>query len=131
MALLDALGTVLQTASVGTLATSIFLSRSPDTPDACVTVYESGSGETMYTHGTAGAALNMTNVQVVCRGAREDYPTARSKVDAVIAAFEAVNETTTDGVRLLRIEKLGQAIPMGYDDNDRPSVAINFRVTHG
>ena len=130
MALLDALGTVLQSASVGTLATSIFLSRRPETPDSLVTVFESGAGEAIYTHRSAGAVLHKTNVQVVARADREDYPAARTKIAAVVAAFEAVDELTTDGVRLLRIEQLGQPVPMGYDENDRPMVAMNFTVTH-
>lgn len=128
--ILYAVGTVLQSAGVGTLASTLFLSRSPETPDACVTVYESGAGSVIYTHGSSGAALYRTNVQVVARAAREDYPAARSKITAVVAALEAVNETTADSVRLLRVEQIGRPVPMGYDDNDRPRVAMNFTVTH-
>ena len=45
MTVLDALGDYLVTNSIGTLATTIFLARMPDSPDACVTLYESqGAG---------------------------------------------------------------------------------------
>jgi hypothetical protein len=128
--ILDAIGSVLQTAGIGTSGTNLFLSRSPDTPDACVVVYESGAGSVMYTQGTSGPALYKTNIQVVARAAREDYPTARTKISAVATALEAVNETTASGIRLLRAEQLGRPIPMGYDGNDRPEIALNFTVTH-
>ena len=128
--ILDAIGSVLQTAGVGTLGTNLFLSRSPDTPDACVTIYESGTGYPIYTHGTTGAALSVTNVQVMSRGAREDYETARTKITTVTTALEAVKETTASGIRLLRIEQLGRPVPLGYDDSDRPTIAMTYSVTH-
>jgi hypothetical protein len=128
--ILDGVGAVLQAAGVGTLGTNLFLSRQPDTPDACVTVVESGAGVNIYTHGVIGNALTMTNIQVTARAAREDYQSARSTITSVISALEAVAETTASSVRLLRVESLGRPIPMGYDGNDRPEIAMNFTVTH-
>jgi hypothetical protein len=129
--ILDAIGSVLQTASVGTLGTNLFLSRMPETPDAAVSAYESGAGYAIYTQGSTGSApLEVTNIQIVARAAREDYVTARSKISQVIAALESVSETSTSGIRLLRIEQSGRPIPLGYDDNDRPEIAMNFTVTH-
>lgn len=129
--ILDAIGSVLQTAAVGTLGTDLFLSRTPDTPDACVTVLESGTGYVMYTHGTTGPALYVTNVQVITRGVREDYETPRTKITAVATALEAVNETTASSIRLLRIEQIARPVPLGYDDNERPRISQTFSVTHG
>lgn len=129
--ILDSIGAVLQSASVGTLGTTIFLSRFPSTPDACVTVYETGAGYPLYTQGSSGAArLSITNVQVVARSTREDYEAARTKITAVIAALEAINETTAASIRLLRAERVGSVVPLGFDDNDRPRVAVTFMVTH-
>ena len=127
--ILDAVGTVLQTAGVGTLGTSIFLSRSPETPDACVTVHETGAGYPVYTHGTSGSALLVENIQVVARAGREDYVAARAKITAVITAMEAINNTVASGVTLLRAEQLNRPQPLGYDDNDRPRIAMTFTVT--
>lgn len=128
--ILDAVGTVLQTAGIGTLGTTIFLSRSPDTPDACVVVHESGAGYPIYTHGSSGSALLVTNVQVIARAGREDYQAARTKITAVITAMEAIANTTASGVTLLRAEQLNRPQPLGYDDNDRPRISMNFTVTH-
>ena len=128
--ILDAVGSILQTAGVGTAGTDLFLSRRPETPDVCVTVYESGTGYPIYTHGANGAALYSTNIQVTARAEREDYPAARTKITAVITAMEAVRDSTISGITILRIEQFGRPIPMGYDGNDRPTVAMNFSVTH-
>lgn len=128
---LDAIGSVLQTAGVGTLGTTVFLSRSPSTPDACVTVYETGAGYPIYTQGSSGSArLSVTNIQVIARAGREDYESARSKATAVVAALEAINETTAATIRLLRAERVGAVSSLGFDDNDRPRVSVTFSVTH-
>jgi hypothetical protein len=130
MALLDALGSIAESAGIGTLATTIFLSRMPDTPDACVTIVESGSGNTIYMMKTVSGSLYQTNVQVMARGVREDYPNTRTKIDDTITAFETVNEQVISGFRVLRIEQIGRPVSVGYDENERPKVAMNFRVTH-
>ena len=130
-AILDAVGSVLQTAGVGTLASTLFLSRMPDSPDANVTVYETGAGYPIYTQGTIGPVLMVTNIQIVARGAREDYQTPRTKIQSVMTAMENINETTASSIRLLRAEQSGQPVPLGFDDNERQRIAITFAVTHG
>ncbi len=128
--ILDVVGSVLQTAGVGTLGTTLFLSRSPASPDACVTVLETGSGAPTYTFRSSGAALTTTNVQVVARAALEDYPAARTKIESAVAAMEAVNDISVSGTRLLRAELVGQPTPLGPDGNERPRIAATFAVLH-
>ena len=128
--ILDAVGSILQTAGVGTAGTNLFLSRMPETPDACVTAYETGNGYAMYTHGTSGSALQVTNIQIVARGTREDYQGPRAKITAVTSAFEAVSEATWSGIRILRMEQIARPAPLGYDDNDRPRITMTYVVTH-
>jgi hypothetical protein len=128
---LDAVGSVLQAAGVGTLATNIFLSRMPDTPEANVTVYETGAGYPIYTQGTTGPALMVTNIQIIARAGREDYQAARNKISAAMTAMEAINETTAASVRLLRAEQVSTIVPLGFDDNERQRISVTFAVTHG
>lgn len=129
--ILDAVGTALQSAAVGTLGTSLYLSRMPASPDAAVTVYETGAGYPLYVQGsTSGAALIVANIQVVARGAREDYQAARTKIAAVTAALEALSESTISGIRILRVEQVGTPSPLGLDDNDRPRVSMTYTVTY-
>lgn len=128
--ILDVIGTALQSAGVGTLGSSIFLSRMPASPDAAVTVYETGAGYPLYTQGSAGgAALIVANIQVVARAAREDYQAARTKISAVTVALETLADSTISGIRILRIERVGSPSPLGLDDNDRPRVSMTYTVT--
>lgn len=129
--LLDAVGGALDDASIGVLGTDIFLSRSPVTPDECFVVYETGAGYPIYTQGSTNTArLNVANVQVVCRAAREDYETARTNLSGVVTALESLTESTIDGIRVLRIEQIGSVSSLGFDDNERPRVAATFSVTY-
>jgi len=129
--ILDVIGSALQSAGVGTLGSTIFLSRSPASPDAAVTIYETGAGYPLYTQGsTSGAALIVSNVQVVARAAREDYQSARSKITDATAALEALSNSTISGIVVLRVEQVGTPSPLGLDDNDRPRVAMTYTVTY-
>ena len=129
--ILDAMGTVLQSAGVGTLGSTIFLSRSPSTPDACVTLYETGAGYPVYTQGSGvGPSLTVANIQAVARSGREDYEAARTKISAVCSAFEAIAHSTVSSIQLLRVQQSGTPTPLGLDDNDRPRIAITFTVTY-
>lgn len=129
--ILDVVGSALQTAGVGTLGSTIFLSRAPASPDALVTIYETGAGYPLYTQGsTSGAALIVANIQVVARAAREDYQAARTKITDATTALEALNDSTISGIRILRVEQVGTPTPLGLDDNDRPRVAMTYTVTY-
>lgn len=129
--LLDAIGGALDDASVGVLGTDLFLSRAPSTPDECLIVYETGAGYPIYTQGSVNTArLNVANVQVVSRGTREDYETARANVSAAIAALEGLADSTIDGIRVLRCELVGSVSSLGFDDNERPRVAATLSVTY-
>jgi hypothetical protein len=129
--ILDAIGTALQSAGVGTLGSTIFLSRMPASPDVAVTAYETGAGYPLYTQGnTSGASLIVANIQVVARDAREDYQAARTKIADVTAALEAVSNSTISGIVILRVEQVGTPSPLGLDDNDRPRVAMTYAVTY-
>ena len=129
--ILDVIGSALQTAGVGTLGSTIFLSRSPASPDAVVTIYETGAGYPLYTQwNTSGAALIVANIQVVARATREDYQAARSKITDAIAALEALSNSTISGIVILRVEQVGTPSPLGLDDNDRPRVAMTFAVAY-
>jgi hypothetical protein len=74
MAILDALGAYLQTQGQGTLATDIFLARMPDTPDACVTLYENQGVGPDHTFGSSVKAIDHQRVRIYCRAARKRLP---------------------------------------------------------
>lgn len=126
---LEAVGSYLQTNSQGTLGTNMFYGRMPDAPDVCIAIYEYEGQPPMENFGASAFSLEMPRVQVVCRAAREDYPTARDKAVTIRALLAAMTEVTVGSTRILRVQSLGSVVPLGFDTNDRPKFAINFQVT--
>jgi len=131
MAILDALGTYLASQGQGTLATDIFLARAPDTPDACVTLYESAGSGPDHTFGTGVYAIDHQRIRVVCRAARNDYPAARSKAVAVRAILGAVRGTTLSGVVILTILATSEVYPLNRDGDDRALIGCDYTVWLG
>ena len=131
MAILDALGTYLASQGQGTLATDIFLARAPDTPDACVTLYESAGSGPDHTFGAGVYAIDHQRIRVVCRAARNDYPAARSKAVAVRAVLGAVRGTTLSGVVILTILATSEVYPLNRDGDDRALIGCDYTVWLG
>ena len=131
MAILDALGTYLASQGQGTLATDIFLARAPDTPDACVTLYESAGSGPDHTFGAGVYAIDHQRIRVVCRAARNDYPAARSKAVAVRAILGAVRDSTLSGVVILTILATSEVYPLNRDGDDRALIGCDYTVWLG
>jgi len=131
MAILDALGTYLASQGQGTLATDIFLARAPDTPDACVTLYESAGSGPDHTFGAGVYAIDHQRIRVVCRAARNDYPAARTKAVAVRAILGAVRDTTLSGVVILTILATSEVYPLSRDGDDRALIGCDYTVWLG
>ena len=128
MAILDALGTYLQTQGQGTLATDIFLARMPADPDACVTLYENSGVGPDHTFGAGVKAIDHQRVRVYCRAARNDYPAARTKAENVRAVLGAIRNTTLSGVSILCVLSTSELYPLQRDDDDRVLVGCDFTV---
>ena len=131
MAILDALGTYLASQGQGTLATNIFLARAPDTPDACVTLYESAGGGPDHTFGTGVYAIDHQRIRVICRAARNDYPAARDKAVAVRAVLGAIRDTTLSGVKVLTMLATSEVYPLSRDGDDRALIGCDYTVWLG
>lgn len=126
MAILDALGAYLQTAGVGTLGTSLFLSQLPETPDAAVALYELAPMTPGYTFGAAVTAVERPRIRAVCRAARNDYPTARAKAEQVRAALGAIRSQTLSGIVIECVLDDSGVYPLGLDASERPAIAVTF-----
>jgi hypothetical protein len=112
-------------AAVGTFGTDLFVSREPASPDAVVTVYDTGG---FPPDPNAGIGLQYPTVQVRVRGVKGGYTAASVKARAVHDALHGVTEASWNGSRYLWV--FGQQDPMflGYDESDRPLFAQNFRL---
>lgn len=124
--ILEAVGDYLQAQGQGTLGATLFLGVMPESPDACVCVYEGPGLSPMETMGAGAFAVDQPGLQVISRGVRGDYPGARDKARAVRLLLAAVIETSLSGLHVMRISADGSLLPMGEDQNGRPMISMNF-----
>lgn len=128
MALLDAVGSILQTGGVGTLATNLFLSQMGDSPDACVVVLENQGGTPDYTFGSSVTQVDRPRIRVVARAAANDYVSAKTKIEAVRTVLGAVRNQTLEGVTIMCVLDTTGSYPLAFDDEDRPLLGCDFAV---
>lgn len=128
MAILDSLGAYLQTQGLGTVATNIFYTRMPETPDVCVALYENTGTGPDHVFGASVKAIDHQRIRVYCRAARNDYPAARSKAESVRAVLGAIRNTTLSGVSILCVLSTSELYPVKRDNDDRAYVGCDFTV---
>jgi hypothetical protein len=129
MTILEAVGDFLQASNKGTLGATIFLGLMPESPDACLCVYETSGFSPMETMGAGAIAVDRPGLQIIARAVRGDYPGARDAADGARLLLAGVTETTLSGVHVMRISPEGSILPMGEDQDGRPMVSVNFACT--
>jgi len=128
MALLDAVGSILQTGSIGTLATDLFLSQMPDDPDLCVVVLENTGASPDMTFGTSVATIEKPRIRVVARASQNDYVTCKTKIEAARTVLGAVRNQTLQSTKIICILDTTGTYPLNFDGEDRPLLACDFAV---
>jgi len=127
--LLDDIGAYLVTQSIGTLGSDLFLGWLPDTPDTCVAVIEGIGDEALETLGsTSSTNMEQPALQIICRGAPDDYNTPRIKAEAVKAALQDVANQVLTSTLYYRIRMRHPPWPMGKDENKRFMLSTNYDV---
>lgn len=125
MAVLDALGARLVSSGVGTLGTDLWLAQMQNSPDASVVLIEQQGGVD-HVFGASVAGTYRHTVLVVARAGRNDYPSARTKMQAVQASLGAIRNQTISGVAFMSVLDTTGLYPAGMDGDERPMVACEF-----
>jgi hypothetical protein len=128
MSVLEALADRLNSASVAVTATNLFIGLMPDTPDACVAIYEYAGAPPMEVFRSNDATLEQPSIQVMTRAGRNDYPTARALIESVRDTLTAITDETISGVRFLRVTNQSAINALGTDDKDRPEFSLALRA---
>jgi hypothetical protein len=114
-------------ASQGTLGTNLFLATLPESPDVCTAIYENSGTPPAFTMGSGGIVIDYPMLQIISRATKEDYPTARDKIEDIRNLLASITDVTISGVHVLRIEPMGSVNPLGIDPKQRPLLSVNFR----
>lgn len=125
--LIESLADYIQTNGLGTVGTNVFIGKQPATPDYCVTLYEYEGMAPLEHFGSAPYSVDKPRIQVMVRGAQNDYPAARDGLQAIRVLLAGITDTTISGVRILRVASVGSLIPLGLDTQDRPQLTANFQ----
>ena len=126
MSYLDHVCSYVDGATAFTESTNLFKGLMPETPDTCVTLYETPGRQPSEQMGNSQGGTERPNLQVISRAS--DYVTARTNAQTVWNALRLVTEQTLSGVRYLRIQPLQSPFLLNRDDNQRVRVAFNCMV---
>ena len=129
MATLSEMATFIASACSLTVGTTVFRGTLPATPDACCAIYEYGGEAPTTTFGVAAIALEYPRVQIVFRGARNDYDAPRALAETAYRACAAANHQSLSSTRYLAMEPLQSPFLLRRDENERVVIAFNVRLT--
>jgi len=128
MSVLEALGDKLQTDGVATVATNLFIGIMPDSPDLCVALYEYSGASPLEVLRDNDATLERPSIQVMTRGARNDYPAARTLIENVRDSLTSITDQTISTVRFLRVHHQSAINSLGTDENERPEFSLSLQA---
>jgi len=124
--LLDEIGTRLTGQGVASTAStaSWFLAKGflPPTPDKVIALFETGG---FPNDGHESALIDRPTFQVRVRGDAFGYSTARTKSAAARTALE-IGNASLSGRYYVHVVAQGEPVSLGQDENNRPSVVMNF-----
>jgi hypothetical protein len=125
--MLEALADRLTSASVATTAVNLFIGLMPDQPDLCAALYEYAGAAPLEVLRNNAATLERPSIQVMTRGARNDYPAARALIEAIRDNLTGVTDVEISGIRFLRVNQISSINALGTDDNDRPRFTLSLQ----
>lgn len=115
------IGSILQSAGVGTVGTDIFLGKLPATPDNCVAVFEyAGEPPDLHWNG------EYPGLQILVRN--KNYDTGRQKIEQVKNILHGMAETVINNHRYLLIRANQSPFLLERDENGRAIFVCNFRI---
>lgn len=130
MPLLDALATYIDAQTALTAATDLFKQFLPDSPDACVAIFEYAGLPPIHTFGAnTQAILERPKFQVICRNAAGEYDLARSQAETLYTLLEKLSDTSLSGTLYIRIEALHSPFALEPDAKGRTLVACSYLAT--
>lgn len=103
---------------------AVYVSKQPDTPNQCITIYNSGGLEP-----NPRWLLDFPSVQVRVRGGIGDGENAWIKAKEVRDRLLGKQSyTASNGDRIVHINGIGDIALTGYDDQHRPEYVFNLRL---
>ena len=114
---------MLVDAGIGTFGADLFISQMPDTPNACVGLYDTGGYQP-----EANYVYDRPTVMARIRGDIGGYINAYGKAEDIKGELHGLTNETWNSTRYVQILCQSDIMFLGYDDNNRPLLSINFAI---
>jgi hypothetical protein len=101
----------------------LHISEMPSTPDACISVHDSGGPPP-----SALFTLERPTVQVRVRAEKGHYEAGHATAAAIRDLLNGMHGFTLNGSRYISIFATSDVIPLGNDQNRRPEFTVNFQI---
>ena len=112
------------------LGSNLHLSKMPDSPVYCVTLYDSGGLDreilTGATEGSTDVSLEKPFFQIRMRDT--GYEGVMTKASEIASYLHGLGGVEVNSTLYMAIIMQGDILFLEYDENKRPLVAMNFRV---
>lgn len=126
MTVLDEVAALLASASLGVVGADLFIGTLPNDPPACCAIYEYGGLEPTGQFGATGIQHESPAIQVVFRGAPNDYNGPRVKAAAAFQALTNVETQSLGGTFYHWIHAIQSPFFLQRDDAQRILIACNY-----
>lgn len=124
--IIDEIATYLQEYDSGALGLTkegtnknLFKGFQPDSPDDCVTIYDTGGAESH-----RDVPIGYPTFQILVR--TQDYPTGSDLIAAIHSALNRKYNETIGSTYFYYINDLGRPAHIGKDKNNREEFSVNF-----
>ena len=108
--------------------TNFFLADLPALPDVATVLREYGGSAPDLRFGRAAIAVEHLRVQVVCRGAADDYTGPRARAEKVYKALVAIQAATLSGVFYHGVYPQQAPFPIRRDQLGRWEIGFNVQI---
>jgi len=105
-----------------TYATDLFISKEPNRPDDCVTLYDTPSYPPLLT--LDGETYYRSGLQIRVRN--QDYDTGMTLARNIMSCLHGRANETWNGTSYALIHAVGEPAALAWDDKNRVIIIINF-----
>lgn len=103
--------------------TDLFRSFEPESPNFCVTIFDTGGYPPQSNY-----VYEYPTIMIRCRGDVFKYDAAWAQLKEINLVLHDLHGETWNGTKYIGIWAAGDIIPLGYDENNRPLLSLNFRI---
>ena len=106
-----------------TFRVNLFIAKEPESPDACVTIFDTGGPRPQVTF-EQGENYYYESVQIRIRD--NSFQDAMSLARSIMEELHVKNNETWNGAKYTLLQAITAPALLDWDDNERARIVINF-----